>query len=193
MKKAIAEVEAKANKILENRKAELADIENLIETAKQQKDEAESRMKGATNNSDIGAYQAAKQIRNDAEDAIEMYSNRLEILKGEPLITEKDYKDGIAVIIKTLETVSAVARNDLVKCVEEIKKIAESAMKEIEDGNEVLSKWQHKIYQDNCLERSAKGSEYHNPRLEKRYEDWAIGWFLDHIVKSEQYRSIANK
>lgn len=193
MKKAIAEVEAKANKILENRKAELADIENLIETAKQQKDEAESRMKGATNNSDIGAYQAAKQIRNDAEDAIEMYSNRLEILKGEPLITEKDYKDGIAVIIKTLETVSAVARNDLVKCVEEIKKIAESAMKEIEDGNEVLSKWQHKIYQDNCLERSAKGAEYHNPRLEKRYEDWAIGWFLDHIVKSEQYRSIANK
>ncbi len=193
MKKAITEVEAKANKILENRKAELADIENLIETAKQQKDEAESRMKGATNNSDIGAYQAAKQIRNDAEDAIEMYSNRLEILKGEPLITEKDYKDGIDVIIKTLETVSAAARKDLVKCVEEIKKIAESAMKEIEDGNEVLSKWQHKIYQDNCLERSVKGAEYHNPRLEKRYEDWAIVWFLDHIVKSEQYRSIANK
>ena len=77
--------------------------------------------------------------------------------------------------------------------VEEIKKIAESAMKEIEDGNEVLSKWQHKIYQDNCLERSVKGAEYHNPRLEKRYEDWAIVWFLDHIVKSEQYRSIANK
>lgn len=190
MAKAIAELEARTKKILEERNAELADIESLISEARQQRAAAENDMMVATNNGDTGAYRTAKQNRSNADDAIEMYSARIETLNKKPLITEEEYREGASKAMEYLKSLSAATRRKLIEHVEEMKTIAENATKELEDGNRILHEWQHTLYRDDCIRKTNNGSQYYDRSLEQKYEDWEIIQFINSITGSSWYEAL---
>ena len=192
-KKAITEVESKIKKILADRVAEAADLEERVEVAKQQQKAANEAMDAATTAGDLKAYQKAKADRKDAGDAIEMHGKRLDALEHKPLISKGEYEKGVAQIMAALGEVSADAKKRIVEHMEQIRIIAAECTAEITNGNEVLHQWQHEIYRDKAEQMLASGKGLHMDSLEKRFKDFSVPQFASYVLDSGYYQNFTGQ
>lgn len=192
-KKAITEVESKIKKILADRVAEAADLEERVEVAKQQQRAANEAMDAATTAGDVKAYQKAKADRRDAGDAIEMHCKRLDALEHKPLISKGEYENGVAQIMSALGEVSADAKKRIVEHMEQIRIIAAECTAEITNGNEVLHQWQHEIYRDKAEQMLPSGKGVHIDHLEKRFKDFSVTQFASYVLDSSCYQDFTGQ
>lgn len=192
-KKAITEVENKIKKILADRVAEAADLEERVEVAKQQQKAANDAMDAATTAGDLKAYQKAKADRKDAGDAIEMHGKRLDTLEHKPLISKGEYEKGVAQIMAALGEVSADAKKQIVSHLEQIRIIAADCTAEITRGNETLHQWQHDIFRDSAEMTVGNGNKVHMEHLEKKFKDFSVPQFASYILDSGYYKTITGQ
>lgn len=192
-KKEIAEVESKIKNILTDRVAEAAGLEERLEFAKQQQKVANEAMDAATTTGDLKSYKKAKSDRNDAEDAIDMYSKRLNALEYRPLISKDEYEECVAQIMTTLGEVSADAKKRIIEHMEQIRIIADECEAEITNGNEVLHQLQHKIYRDKAEQTFANGKSIHMDYLEKRFADLSVPQFANYILNNGSYKNFTRQ
>lgn len=192
-KKAITELESKIKKILADRVAEAADLEERVEAAKHKQKEANEAMDEATIAGDLKAYQKAKEERKDAEDAIEMHCKRLEALDNKPLISKVEYEKGVAQIMAALGEVSADAKKRIVEHMEQIRIIAAECTAEITNGNEVLHQLQHDIYRDKAEQILASGKGVYMEHLEKKFKDFSVPQFASYVLDSGYYENFTGQ
>ena len=192
-KKAIAEVEGRIKKIMGAREAEVIDLRERVEAAKQEQRAADEAMDAATNAGDVKAYQEAKAEHRSAGDAMEMYEKRLDALKNKPLISKTEYEKGAAQIMAALGEISADAKKRIVEHMEQIRVIAAECTAEITNGNEVLHQWQHEVYKDDACEISAIGTRYHADGKEKKFRDFSVPQFASYVLDTGYYKNFTGQ
>ena len=187
-KKTITDVENRIEKILADTARESTELEEKIEVFKMEQNEENDAMEVATINSDLKAYQKAKAEYGNASDAIEMHTRRLDTLKNKPLISSVDFEKGVAQIMTALGEVTADAKKEIIGHVEAIRVIAAECQAEIKKGNKLLHQWQHDIYMDDAKITVANGNKVHMDNLEKKYGDFSVIQFAEHILESGHYK-----
>lgn len=192
-KKAIREVENKIKKILRDRVVQITELEERVEASKRQQAVAKEALDAVTMSGDVEAYQKAKADLRNAEDAIEMYSKRLDALENKPLVSECEYEKGVSEIMSTLGEISADAKKHIVERMEQIRIIASECAEEIAHGNRILHQWQHEIYRDKAEQTLATGTRIHMDSLEKVFADYSVPQFASYVLESESYKDLARQ
>lgn len=89
--------------------AEIAKTEETIKTAKEALAKANAAAADAYARGDIKSYHKAGDDRRTAEDVLEMYLTKLDQLETEPLISEAEYKEGIAAVVAELDAIRIIS------------------------------------------------------------------------------------
>lgn len=180
----------KVEKLIEDFNAELnARIED-IDKANAQISGAENKMSVATVAGDPLAYSKAKQDKQRAEDAREMYQARVKQLKGDkPLVSREEYDADSREVKEELSQMCLEDKRKVVALCKQIEEIVKRNNKTIEDANETLIRYQRDVFHNwDRKEKSSKGDYYVRPMAENKFEDFSLVWLWDHISNYETYK-----
>ena len=182
----------KVEKLIEDFNAELnARIED-IDKANAQISGAENKMSVATVAGDPLAYSKAKQDKQRAEDAREMYQARVKQLKGDkPLVSREEYDADSREVKEELSQMCLEDKRKVVVLCKQIEEIVKRNNKTIEDANEVLIRYQRDVFHDwDRKEKSSKGDYYVRPMAENKFEDFSLVWLWGRISDNKIYEDI---
>ena len=188
--KAYEKLKDKVEKLIEDFNAELnARIED-IDKANAQISGAENKMSVATVAGDPLAYSKAKQDKQRAEDAREMYQARVKQLKGDkPLVSREEYDADSREVKEELSQMCLEDKRKVVALCKQIEEIVKRNNKTIEDANEVLIRYQRDVFHDwDRKEKNSKGDYFVRPMAENKFEDFALVWLWDRISNYETYK-----
>ena len=180
----------KVEKLIEDFNAELnARIED-IDKANAQISGAENKMSVATVAGDPLAYSKAKQDKQRAEDAREMYQARVKQLKGDkPLVSREEYDADSREVKEELSQMCLEDKRKVVALCKQIEEIAKRNNKAIADANEVLLRYQSEVFHNwDRKEKTGKGDYFVRPMAENKFEDFSLVWLWDHISNYETYK-----
>lgn len=157
--KAVATAENMTKRILSDRATETADLQDLITEDEEAIAKACIAMEAATTAGDVKAYQKAKADRQDAADAKEMHTKRLEALESNPLISKAEYEKAVADIIAEIAAADDQTKAALVKLSDEMNAAALDLSEAISRANDALQRLQHDIYRDADRTKNPKTGE----------------------------------
>ena len=153
--------------------ANLAEIEKVnaqIETARQMLEKGNAAAADAYARADIKSYHNAGDDRRTAEDTIEMFETKLCQLETEPLISEAEYKDGIAAVTSELDAILASAKSAMLPIVEQAEEIKSRMLEAIAFGDGILHDWQHDVFRDDACAVNSKGEKVYRRHNEVEYD-----------------------
>lgn len=188
--KAVKKVENMIIKILEDRFAELDDLDEQIKTQAEIINHANKELAAATAQSDVKRYQEAKNEIRKAADAREMYEARRNALDKKPLITETEYQKAITEIFNEIAAIDDQTKQKIAKCAEEMQAAALDLQDNLKKANEILGKLQHDIYADADRSKNQKGEIYYVDGETKRVDanKWATVKWGKVAVEHHQYK-----
>ncbi len=184
----------RAEKILSDREKELktlqkklADLEELI-TLKTEE------LEQATNVTDLKRYQAVKKELSDARDEQEMNSKRFDNLTKKELISKAEYEESVSAIKTLVSDAEKETRQKLVKLSEEMYSEGKKLSEIINKANAILHTYQHDLYRDGDMLRTAKGDVIPFSNAQKiGDEPWnAVYWGMS-AARSFQYEKTTGK
>ena len=180
----------KVEKLINDFNAELDARNKDVEKANAQISGAENKMSVATVAGDPLAYSKAKQDKQRAEDALEMYQARVKQLKGDkPLVSREEYDADSREVKEELSQMCLEDKRKVVALCKQIEEIVKRNNKTIEDANETLIRYQRDVFHNwDRKEKSSKGDYYVRPMAENRFEDFSLVWLWDHISNYETYK-----
>ena len=182
----------KVEKLIDNFNAELDARFRDIEKANAQISGAENKMNVATVAGDPLAYSKAKQDKQRAEDAREMYQARVKQLKGDkPLVSREEYDADSREVKEELSQMCLEDKRKVVALCKQIEEIVKRNSQTIEDANDVLIRYQRDVFHNwDRKEKSSKGDYYVRPMAENKFEDFSLVWLWDRISDYKQYKDI---
>lgn len=182
----------KVEKLIEDFNAELDARNKDVEKANAQISGAENKMNVATVAGDPQAYSKAKQDKQRAEDAREMYQARVKQLKGDkPLVSREEYDADSREVKEELSQMCLEDKREVVALCKQIEEIAKRNNKAIADANEVLLRYQSEVFHNwDRRQQNSKGEYYVMPMTESKFSDFSLSWLWDHISKYETYKDI---
>ena len=188
--KAYEKLKDKVEKLINDFNAELDARFRDIEKANAQISGAENKMSVATVAGDPLAYSKAKQDKQRAEDALEMYQARVKQLKGDkPLVSREEYDADSREVKEELSQMCLEDKRKVVALCKQIEEIVKRNNKTIEDANEVLIRYQRDVFHDwDRKEKNSKGDYFVRPMAENKFEDFALVWLWDRISNYETYK-----
>ena len=187
---AYEKLKEKVEKLIEDLNAELDARNKDVEKANAQISGAENKMSVATVAGDPLAYSKAKQDKQRAEDALEMYQARVKQLKGDkPLVSREEYDADSREVKEELSQMCLEDKRKVVALCKQIEEIVKRNNKTIEDANETLIRYQRDVFHNwDRKEKSSKGDYYVRPMAENKFEDFSLVWLWDHISNYETYK-----
>ena len=182
----------KVEKLIDNFNAELDARFRDIEKASAQISGAENKMSVATVAGDPLAYSKAKQDKQRAEDAREMYQARVKQLKGDkPLVSREEYDADSREVKEELSQMCLEDKRKVVALCKQIEEIVKRNSQTIEDANDVLIRYQRDVFHNwDRKEKSSKGDYYVRPMAENKFEDFSLVRLWDRISNYEPYKDI---
>ena len=189
---AYEKLNAKVEKLIADFNAELdARFEDIKKTSNQIT-VAENKMKVATVAGDPQAYSKAKQDKQRAEDAREMYQARVKQLQGgEPLVSREEYDDDTREVKAELLQMCLEDKREIVALCKQIEEIAKRNKQTIANANEVLIRYQRDVFHNwDRKEKNGKGEYYVIPMTENKFEDFSLVWLWDRISDNKTYEVI---
>ena len=189
---AYEKLSAKVEKLIADFNAELDARFKDIEKASNQITVAESKMKVATVAGDPQAYSKAKQDKQRAEDAREMYQARVKQLQGgEPLVSREEYDDDTREVKAELLQMCLEDKREIVALCKQIEEIAKRNKQTIANANEVLIRYQRDVFHNwDRKKKNGKGEYYVLPMAENKFEDFSLVWLWDRISGNKTYEDI---
>ncbi len=152
--KAVYTVENKINNILISRSNEMQKLAEFIEQEKAAIEKAAEDMDTATAAGDVKAYQKAKTVLRDAEDAMEMHEKRRKTLSSTPAISQAEYRKMVSDIRTEIEIYNKHTEENLAKWSNQMEKAGIELQEAFTKANEVLYKLQHDVFMDANTEAS---------------------------------------
>lgn len=132
---------------LEKKKAEeLAAIQNKIDENARTLAEAEKEIKTATESTDLTAYQAAKQKKHNAIEAVEMYRARYSQLENKAFVTRKDSDATIDNLLKYEKDIEAEFKEAIAEPLENLKAIYKEYRDGVTAAETTIDAWTHRIH-----------------------------------------------
>lgn len=182
----------KVEKLIAGFNAELDARNKDVEKANAQISGAENKMSVATVAGDPLAYSKAKQDKQRAEDAREMYQARVKQLKGDkPLVSREEYDADSREVKEELSQMCLEDKRKVVALCKQIEEIVKRNNKTIEDANETLIRYQRDVFHNwDRKEKTGKGDYYVRPMAENKFEDFSLVWLWDRISNYEPYKDI---
>ena len=186
------ELKAKVEKLITDFNTELDARFKDVEKASAQISEAEARMKAATVAGDPQKYSRAKQDKQRAEDAREMYQTRVRQLQGgEPLVLREEYDKDTREVKAELFQMCLNDKREVVALCKQIEEIVKRNGQALEAANEVLGRYQRDVFHNwDRRQQNSKGEYYVMPMTENKFSDFSLSWLWDHISKYETYKDI---
>ena len=186
------ELKSKVEKLITDFNAELDARFKDIEKASAQISGAEARMKAATVAGDPSAYSKAKQDKQRAEDAREMYQTRVRQLQGgEPLVPREEYDKDTREVKAELFQMCLNDKREVVALCKQIEEIVKRNGQVLEAANEVLGRYQRDVFHNwDRKEKTGKGDYFVRPMAENKFEDFSLVWLWNHISNYETYKGI---
>ena len=190
--KAYEKLKDKVEKLINDFNAELDARFRDIEKASAQISGAENKMNVATVAGDPLAYSKAKQDKQRAEDAREMYQARVKQLKGDkPLVSREEYDADSREVKEELSQMCLEDKRKVVALCKQIEEIAKRNKQTIANANEVLIRYQRDVFHNwDRKEKSSKGDYYVRPMAENKFEDFSLVWLWDRISNYGPYKDI---
>ena len=190
--KAYEKLKDKVEKLIEDFNAELNARHKDIEKANAQISGAENKMSVATVAGDPLAYSKAKQDKQRAEDAREMYQARVKQLQGDkPLVSREVYDADSREVKEELSQMCLEDKRKVVALCKQIEEIVKRNKQTIANANEVLIRYQRDVFHNwDRKEKSSKGDYYVRPMAENKFEDFSLVWLWDRISDYKQYKDI---
>lgn len=172
-------------KILADRDTEMARVNEKIESNRKSAESAAAEMDKATNAGDLKGYQTAKAKRENALDAIEMYTNRRNTLKGSTLVSAEENAAVVASLQARQKELVDEATVKIIELVKQIERIGNETYSEVDRGNEILMKWHTKVYK----QMKKIGMNDEKPIFQDddpRYQDTGLRHYINSI-STENY------
>ena len=190
--KAYEKLKDKVEKLINDFNAELDARFRDIEKASAQISGAENKMNVATVAGDPLAYSKAKQDKQRAEDAREMYQARVKQLQGDkPLVSREEYDADSREVKEELSQMCLEDKREVVALCKQIEEIAKRNKKAIADANEVLLRYQRDVFHNwDRKKKNGKGEFYVLPMTENKFEDFSLVWLWDRISDNKTYEDI---
>lgn len=182
----------KVEKLINNFSAELDARNKDVEKANAQISGAENKMSVATVAGDPLAYSKAKQDKQRAEDAREMYQARVKQLKGDkPLVSREEYDADSREVKEELSQMCLEDKRKVVALCKQIEEIAKRNKQTIANANEVLIRYQRDVFHNwDRKKKNGKGEFYVLPMTENKFEDFSLVWLWDRISDNKTYEDI---
>ncbi|MCD8087557.1 MAG: hypothetical protein LUE22_03070 [Oscillospiraceae bacterium] len=144
--KAVNTAKARAEEILAQRAAELADLEGKIQNEITSAEAADKAAAVAADAGDTKAYQKAKDARRNAEDAREMYEMKRNKVQATALISEEERDKLINAILDEVQAEEDEAREKLATLSDQMHEIGATLSASAKAANEVLHTLQSDLY-----------------------------------------------
>ena len=148
--------------------------------------DATSKMNTAYAEANVSEYHTAQDERRQASDAIEMYKAKLDSLKSNPLITREEYSSLSQDITDEQEKAEKKAFRRITKLIEEAIDINAHLLKEIQAGDECLSRLQIECFKDPEYLNAPDGAKRYRV---KKWNDYKVPYFVDYLKNSDFYKA----
>lgn len=186
--KAVTETETLIKQIITKRNKDIEDITGKIETAKQNAAKAEEETNAAILTGDLKTYQAAKERKKNADDAVEMYTEMLNALKNKTLVSKEQYENTLKEIYAEVDTYIETSKKKLAKYMKPLEDLAGDISDTLNHTNNVLTKWQEEIGQIQPYTFNKKTGRQ-TTKEEVKGTAWNIYHYLTSIL-NDSYESI---
>ena len=175
--KTVPAAENMVKNILANKAEEEKRLAEAVETEKAAIAKAAEEMEAATAAGDVKAYQKAKAVLRDSEDAKEMHEKRQKALKQKPLISEAEYEKTVAEIFTEIATADNHTRERLAMLSDQMEIAVQELQEAFTRANVVLHQLQHDVYMDADRSRNAKGEMLRLAHEDKKVDKWeTVNW-----------------
>lgn len=151
------------SKTLENREKELVFLDNQKASEEKNIIKARKDMKSALEQFDAMAYREAKLTETALSDIVRNYDERRKELECKPLISKEDYDKNVNALYELGAELTVEVKKNLCKLSEEMKEMALTYSRKMDDINETLRTLQKEVYnnQDNPYDSNRKEIKYH--------------------------------
>ena len=144
-------------KILTNSQSEIETCSGKIEAAKKEVEKAEADMSAALLSGNDTAYIAAKKDRDNAEESLRMFTDRMDVLANGPLISAEQYNSMVTEIMGAIEKANTADKKEAAKLCEKLIALAKKNLAMIEDGNATLHSLQYDVYRGDDIPKRSNG------------------------------------
>ena len=140
------EVKQQIKEMREKKQADLMAINAKKAEAQTHKEEAEARLKEATEKMDLDAYEEAKEAIQKAKTAIDMYSGRYKQISQQEYISEEESDKVIDKLLEYSRQIDIQFKEDIKTPLKELKEIIEKYYQDINETEATIRKWEATIH-----------------------------------------------
>lgn len=140
-----AEIREQIRALTGKRLAEIAEIKSKRAEAYQQKETAENDLKVATKETNLDAYETAKQASRKAQIAIDMYTARLNQLNLQDFVTEEESTETINKLLEYEKELDDSFKKAIVPHLKALHELQEEYQRNIDNTEFVLKEWTNSI------------------------------------------------
>lgn len=185
--KELEQLKAKADKELEG-------LAEKITAAEAAQAKAKEEATAAFQKQDVAAYHKAQDAARMAEDTMAMYKAHAHHLESTPLITEAEYKAGLAEIRAELDKENKKAEKEILALMRQVMEISERVAAVMAAGEKALHMLQHDIFRDDACLVGAGGKRVYSATQEETYRNaYYIAGFADDIKRTYLYQEATKK
>ena len=138
-------INEKINVAIMQREAQKNILEKAIADNRSIIKQASEIMTDATIASDLKAYKEAKEKRNEARDALELYEARADHLEKQAYISDDEGEKIAKQIKEEQEKAVKKAMQDIKPLLKQIDLIAMQALNIVDEGNDLIGKWHMEV------------------------------------------------
>ena len=142
----LQEVKARMAEMIEKKNAELAEIRAKTEETAAEIAEAEERIKAATAEMNLAAYEKAVEAKQKASVALDMYNAKFDQLQKAEYISEAESDAVIDSLLDYEKTLEVDFKIDLEQMLRPVKQILADYMAEVKDTENTIARWQREIH-----------------------------------------------
>ncbi len=161
--------------LVEKRDNELTEIESNITKAENELKAAAADMEKAQDKGDPAAYTDAKQRRQAASDALEMFTGRREKISKRGMITGDEYEKITAGIMQDINDKAENARAELYELTAKMDAIAADLDADFSNANHLLRQILVTLYPEG-IKRNATGGAIIQPKETPRNAWNVVNW-----------------
>lgn len=145
-KTALEEVRERMKEMMGTKSADLYKIAKMRQEAGEKIKNAEQAMKQATEAMDVDAYEEARQTRNKAQTALEMYNGRYEQIRTQEYISEEESDKVISSLLGYEQTLKEGFKFAAAEPLKKLSELLKAYRSEVAETERVLTSWQRDIH-----------------------------------------------
>ena len=184
-KNTIKNINARIDQICADRESEIIELAKKLEDAQTAVASARNLMETSTASADNEAYHAAKEAEKKALISVELYTNRLDQLKGARLVSMAEDARVVAEIRAYQQDLEEDVSKKIIALLSQIEQIGRDYYTAQDDADATLSRWHRQV----CRQINPTTKQPYRPHQCLRYKDDDLRSCIKQIATLYYYRN----